>query len=129
MKFTGTHIIGRGRARTLGYPTINLHEINTVLMENGVYAAWATVNNHRFMAALFVGESPTFHDKEKSVELFLIGLEIGDVKKYHLDPLVTSKILVETVSFLRPVIKFATRRELIAHIEKDVKNVTAILSA
>jgi len=129
MKFTGTHVIGRGRARTLGFPTINLHDINTLTIEDGIYAARATIHNVQYKAVLFVGESLTFHDKEKSVELFLIGLKIGDVKKYRLDPLVTSKITVETVQYIRPVIKFANRKELIAHIEKDVKDVVVILSA
>jgi len=126
MKFTGTHIMGRARARTLGYPTINLHNINTVITSDGVYAAWAVINGKRFMAALFVGESPTFKDKEKSVELYLIGLAEGDIKKYQLSPLISSQITVETVQFIRPVIKFASRAELIRQIEADVKEISAI---
>lgn len=128
MKFTGMHIMGRGRARTLGFPTINLHDINTVIMEDGVYATWATINNNRFMAALFVGESPTFKDKEKSVELYLIGLSETDIQKYHLDPLISTQISVETVQYIRPVIKFESRRELIKHIQDDVTQITALLA-
>ncbi len=128
MKFTGTHVIGRKRARTLGFPTINLHDINTFINEDGVYAAWVTIHNHQFMATLFVGDSPTFKDNEKSIELHLIGLKAGDVKKYHLEPLVTSKIAVEIVRYLRPVIKFKTTKELIQSIGNDVKEVTAILA-
>ena len=110
MKFTGTHVIGRKRARTLGFPTINLHDIDTFINEDGVYAAWATIHHHRFMATLFVGESPTFRDKEKTIELYLIGLKKGDIKKYHLEPLVIPKITVEVVRYLRPVIKFKTKK-------------------
>ncbi|MCX6733026.1 MAG: riboflavin kinase [Candidatus Roizmanbacteria bacterium] len=128
MKFSGTHILGRSRARTLGFPTINLHNINTVIMEDGVYAARATVNGTTFKTAMFVGESPTFKDKEKSVELYLIGLVEGDVKKYQLSPLVTTKIFVETVQFVRPVIKFNSRKELIDHIKADVQQVDNILN-
>jgi riboflavin kinase/FMN adenylyltransferase len=127
MKFTGLYTTGRGRARTLGFPTINLHEINTLNTEDGVYAAWVTINDIRFKAALFVGESPTFKDKEKSVELYLIGLTEDDVKKYHLDQLTTTKIFVETIEYLRPVIKFHSREELIQHIKKDVEDISAIL--
>lgn len=129
MKFSGTHILGRSRARTLGFPTINLHDINTVIMEDGVYAAKTTINGVQFNAAMFVGESPTFKDKEKSVELYLIGLVEGDVKKYQLSPLVLTKIFVETVQYLRPVIKFNSRSELIEHIKADIKQATDILNA
>jgi len=127
MKFTGTHILGRGRARTLGYPTINLHNIDTVAIEDGVYAARATINNGQFMVAMFVGESPTFKDKEKSAELYLIGLSEGDVKKYCLTPLIKTRILVETVQYVRPVLKFASREDLIRQIEADVKEIITIL--
>lgn len=129
MKFSGTHVLGRSRARTLGFPTINLHDINTVIMEDGVYAARAIINGTVFKTAMFVGESPTFKDKEKSVELYLIGLNEGDVKKYQLSPLVTSKIFVETVQFMRPVIKFGSRKELIDHIKADIQQIVEILDS
>lgn len=128
MKFTGTHIMGRRRARTLGFPTINLHNINTVKIEDGVYAARVTINENHFIAALFVGESPTFKDKEKSVELYLIGLSEEDIKRFHLDPLISTKISVETVQYIRSVMKFTSREELIKHIEADIKEITAILT-
>lgn len=122
MIFTGNHTLGRARARTLGYPTINLHEINTVIIENGIYAAWATIKSNKFMAALFVGESPTFKDKEKSIEIFLIGL------KENLEPLIRTKITVETIQYIRPVIKFASKVDLIKQITQDVSDITKILS-
>jgi len=128
MKFTGTHIMGRGRARTLGFPTINLHNINTVIMEDGVYATRVVINDNHFIAAMFVGESPTFKDKEKSVELYLIGLSEENIKKYHLDPLVSTKIAVETTHYLRPVIKFNSKEKLIKQINTDVKQITEILT-
>jgi riboflavin kinase/FMN adenylyltransferase len=129
MTFTGMHITGRGRGRALGFPTINLHDINTVIIQDGVYAARATINGTVFMAAMFVGESPTFKEKEKSVELFLIGLGEGDEKKYNLKPLISTKISVETVEYIRPVIKFDSKKELIEHIAQDVKQITEILTA
>lgn len=120
--------MGRGRAHTLGFPTINLHDINTVVIEDGVYAARVTINDNHFIAALYVGESPTFKDKEKTIELHLIGLSEEDIKKYHLDSLITTKISVETVQYVSPVIKFASRKELIQHIEEVMKKITIILT-
>jgi len=129
MRFTGTHTMGRKRARTLGFPTINLHNINTVTIDDGVYAARATINNSQFKAAMFVGESPTFKDKEKTVELYLIGVSDMDIKKHHLDSLISTIISVETVRYIRPVIKFNSRNDLIQQIEKDVKEITTILTS
>lgn len=128
MKFTGTHTMGRKRARTLGYPTINLHNINTVIIDDGVYAARATINDGQFKAAMFVGESPTFKDKEKTVELYLIGLSEEEIRKYHLDPLILTTISVETVRYIRPVIKFNSRNDLIRQIEADVKEIDTVLT-
>lgn len=128
MKFTGTHIMGRKRARTLGFPTINLHNINTLTIEDGIYAAWVTISKEQFMAALFVGESPTFKDKDKSAEIYLIGLSEEDIKKYNLDLLIQTKISVETVRYIRPVIKFSSKEKLIQQIELDVKEIPVILS-
>ena len=128
MKFTGTHVIGRGRARTLGFPTINLHDINTLTVEDGVYAAHVTINNVQFPAALFIGESPTFKDKEKSVELHLIGLSEEDKKTYYLDPLKSTKVVVETVQYVRPVVKYKSKEELILHIGENIQEIKNILS-
>lgn len=121
--------MGRKRARTLGYPTINLQNINTVIIDDGVYAARVMINDHQFKAAMFVGESPTFKDKEKTVELYLIGLSEGEIKKYHLDPLILTTISVETVRYIRPVIKFNSRNDLIRQIEADVKEINTVLAA
>jgi len=129
MNFTGSHIIGRGRARTLGFPTINLHNINTIAVEDGVYAARVTINAVRFIAAMFVGESPTFNDKEKTIELHLVGLTEEDIKKYHLDSFITTKISVETIQYLRPVKKFASRKELIQRIKENVDEVISLFKA
>ena len=121
--------MGRKRARTLGFPTINLHNINTVTIDDGVYAARATINNSQFKAAMFVGESPTFKDKGKTVELYLIGLNEEEIKKYPLDSLISTIISIETVCYIRPVIKFSSRNDLIRQIEVDVKEIGAILDA
>ena len=129
MKFTGTHIQGRGRARTLGFPTINLHNINTLTMEDGVYAAKVTIDNTTYNAALFIGESPTFKDKEKSVELHLIGVTDADIKTHNLSFPITSKISVETVQFMRPVVKYKSKEELIHHISENIQEIQTILSS
>lgn len=127
MKFAGNHTTGHGRAKTLGFSTINLHKITTMAMENGVYAAWATIADRRYKAALFIGESPTFKDKEKSIEVHLIGLDEDETHTFFLDPKKETKISVETVEYLRPVLKFASREKLIVQIKKDVRNIEILL--
>lgn len=128
MIFKGNHTVGRGRARTLGFPTINLHNINTVTIEEGVYAVHATINHSTYDAAMFVGDSPTFKDSEQSVEIHLIDIDASEIKKRHLDKLIASPILVETIQYIRPVMKFKSRDDLIRAIKNDVIETKKILA-
>ena len=127
MIFTGFHTPGKNRGQSLGYPTINLNKINTVLIENGVYAAWVTIATTRFKAALFIGESPTFKDKDKTVELHLIGVSENEIKQYKRANLIPSKITVEIARFIRSVMKFNSRDALITQIGEDVKQILTVL--
>lgn len=52
---------GEQRGRELGYPTANLDPaIEGMLPADGVYAAWATVDDERYGAAVSIGNNPTF---------------------------------------------------------------------
>lgn len=121
MKFTGKPIKGKGRGRSLGYPTINLHDLTWVDIDEGVYAAKATIRGVVYKAALHCGSAPTFRDTEKTVELFLLDTPTITV-------LSTEKITVETCEYLRPIKKFASKKELIAQITKDVARTNALIT-
>ncbi len=114
MKFTGVPTHGKGRGKTLGFPTINLRALSEKNIKDGVYAARVTIRGKEYISAMHCGAVITFGETEKTVELFLL-----DTPEIAVSA--TEKITVETISYLRPVIKFASKEELIVQITKDVE--------
>ncbi len=121
MIFTGYPTPGKGRGRKIGFPTINLNKINTMAMENGVYAAWATLDGKKYRAALFIGTPLTFKDAEQSVELHLIGDQL------IFSELPSHIVRVQTVEFIRPIQKFASPNNLVKQIQDDIHKISTIL--
>jgi len=121
MKFETNQIKGKGRGKVLGFPTINLKVPLGFELRNGIYAVIVTIFNRTYKGALHYGPIPTFKETEKSLEVYLIGLNDFELKDYGF-----KTIKVEVIKYLRPIIKFKTEKELINQIKKDVKTVLAI---
>jgi len=115
-QFSSYQIVGRGRAKTLGFPTINLKIPENFDLKEGVYGVYIFINEIKYLAVLYYGDSPTFDKQKKTLEFFLI-----DSKKI---PESNNKnIKVEIIKYLRPVKKFENKKKLIKQIEVDVKNI------
>ncbi|AEX44476.1 bifunctional riboflavin kinase/FMN adenylyltransferase [Corynebacterium diphtheriae HC01] len=127
----GDVVRGAGRGgKELGFPTANLYFPDSIaLPEDGVYAGWLTVTSSapidgdmvrgvRYPAAISVGHNPTFGDKRRSVESFVLDR--------HAD-LYGHSIVVEFVDRIRPMVKFDGIDELLVAIENDVTQTRAIL--
>ncbi|MBE0430828.1 MAG: bifunctional riboflavin kinase/FAD synthetase [Dehalococcoidia bacterium] len=109
------------RGRILGYPTANLSLMpQQALPGNGIYATVAHLEGKRYPSATSVGIRPTFGDGERRVETHLLGYE-GD--------LYNRELRVEFVRRLRDEERFSSSEELKAQIEKDVREVEAILGS
>ena len=118
MKFQSTHIKGKGRGRPIGFPTINLKIPDDFKLNDGIYASKVNIENKVFVGALHYGSVPTFNESEKSLEIFLLGQDNNELENLN------EKIIkVEIIKYLRPVIKFNSKEELIRQIEKDVKQI------
>jgi len=118
MKFESIHIKGKGRGKLMGFPTINLKIPDNCKLKDGIYAAKVTIENKVFIGALHYGSVPTFNEQEKSLEVFLLGSNISE-----LENLGGKIIKVEIIKYLRPVIKFKSKGELIKQINEDVKKI------
>lgn len=121
MKFSSTQIKGKGRGKLIGFPTINLKIPVNFELEDGIYAAKVNIEDKIFSGALHYGPVPTFNESEKSLEVYLIGL--NDNKLENLEGKI---IKVEIIKYLRPVIKFNSKEELIKQIKEDVINIKKI---
>ena len=108
---------GAGRGRTLGFPTANLEQIETLLPQQGVYAAWCRLPDGDYPTAVNIGPNPTFADLQLKVEAHLIGASAD---------LYGQKLSLEFVSRLRGLKTFASREELQIQIDKDVADTKSL---
>lgn len=123
MKFESTHIKGKGRGKPMGFPTINLKIPDNFELKDGIYAAKVNINKKLFIGALHYGPVPTFNENEQSLEVFLLGSSNNELENLE------GKIIkVEIIKYLRQVIKFNSKEELIEQIKEDVKEIESLIS-
>jgi riboflavin kinase/FMN adenylyltransferase len=114
----GNVVTGFGRGVKLGFPTANIEPEKELLPPAGIYAAFVTVEGKRYMAALNIGEKPTFADYTFTFEAHLLNFE-GDLRGKRLN--------TEFVEKLRDIIKFDSPEMLKKQIAADVEKVKILL--
>lgn len=102
---------GVGRGVTLGFPTANLEQIDTLLPAEGIYAGRAWVNGEPWPAAVHIGPNRTFDENHTKVEAYLLGFS-GD--------LYGRPVEVDFLARLRDIVRFETSERLIAQMNQDV---------
>lgn len=110
-RIRGRVIHGAGRGRTLGYPTANLGQPDTLLPADGIYAGRAFAGGKGWPAAISVGPNPTFGEGAQKVEVYLIGFS-GD--------LYGATVEVDFHAWLREIKRFDAVGQLIAQMNADV---------
>jgi riboflavin kinase/FMN adenylyltransferase len=110
-RIRGTVVAGAGRGATIGFPTANLHGIDTILPAPGVYAGCAQVDKRIWPAAIHIGPNPTFGEQTLKVEVHLIGWQ-GSLAGRMLE--------VDFWVRLRGTERFAGVDELVAQLARDV---------
>ena len=118
---SGTVVKGDQRGRTIGFPTANMSDIQTMLPKDGVYAGETTIEGKSYPVALSVGTKPTFDDNSVSCEAHIIGFE-GEIGHYEW------KLTVTITAWIRNQVKFDTIEALIDAIQKDVERALEIES-
>lgn len=112
---SGEVIRGLGLGRKMGYPTANLDIMGRKLLpKQGVYAAYARVNEERFGAMMFVGVNHLDPDLSYSVEANILDFDrdiYGEV------------IFYEPLAFIRENRAIRSSEELIRQIKIDKKNI------
>ena len=117
----GKVVPGRSRGKTLGFPTANLDLRQDLIMPgDGIYATFAYVEGRQYMAATSIGVRPTFGEKERVVEVYILDYN-GD--------LYDSEIAVEFVRRLRDELRFESAEALVAQVNGDVEQTRHILGA
>jgi riboflavin kinase/FMN adenylyltransferase len=109
---------GARRGRTLGFPTANLADTQTVVPGEGVYAAAAWAEGKAWPAAVNVGANPTFGEVERKVEAHLCGYQ-GD--------LYGQEVALDFVTKLRDTARFPGPEALVAQLSRDVAEAQRIV--
>ncbi len=103
-RIRGTVIHGQGRGNSLGYPTANVGQIDTLLPGEGIYAGRAWIDGRSYATAMSLGSNPTFDESEQKVEAFLLDYQ-GDL--YGLP------IEIDFLARLRDIKRFESPDQLI----------------
>jgi len=103
---------GAKRGRTIGFPTANLEQIETLLPAGGVYAGRAITDDQTWPAAINIGPNPTFGEDHAKVEIHLIGFD---------GPLYDKPLKVDFLARLRDIQRFDSIDQLKTQLAKDVQ--------
>jgi riboflavin kinase/FMN adenylyltransferase len=109
----GTVGSGRQRGRTIGFPTVNLQHIETLLPGDGVFAVRVHRGDETWPGAANIGPNPTFGESAHKVEVHLIGFR-GD--------LLGQTLVVDFLERLRDTRPFAGVAELAEQLHRDVEH-------
>lgn len=114
----GVVVMGDRRGRLLGYPTANLGGLRALPPAKGVYACWASFGGTIHMAAVNIGDRPTF-GRGRSIEAYLLDFQ-GDLYGRELS--------LEFVARLRSDERFESVDALVEQIGRDVDETRHLLS-
>lgn len=111
---SGEVIRGKGIGRTISFPTINLkvHEDYKLIPKIGVYIVKTVIKNKCIHGLLNIGFRPTLNGTDKSVEVYLLGID---------EELYGSHMQIELLHRLRDEVRFESIEELKDQISKDVE--------
>jgi riboflavin kinase / FMN adenylyltransferase len=121
----GRVVRGAQRGRELGFPTANLSQDSEGLIPaDGVYAAWAFVDEVRYPAAVSIGNNPTFDGvAERQVEAYLLSPNFEPVNLELYD----AELELLFVERLRGMAAFDGVDYLVAAMNADVGRAVEIL--
>jgi riboflavin kinase/FMN adenylyltransferase len=119
----GEVVKGMGRGREIGFPTINLtlKEKNKLLPIDGVYAVYFYPDSSKplfYKGVANIGKRPTFGEKERQIEVHLIGIKEVDF------PL--KEVKVDFLQRIRPEKRFPNLEEMRAQIREDIEKAEKI---
>jgi riboflavin kinase / FMN adenylyltransferase len=116
-RIRGLVVHGAARGAKLGFPTANLHGIDTLVPAAGVYAGRALWNGQSWGAAIHVGPIPTFGDGTTRVEAHL--LDFGG-------SLYGQLVELDFLERLREILHFTNSDELCRQMELDIADCRAV---
>lgn len=128
-RLLGSIVSGRGRGRTLGFPTLNMAKPEQVIPAEGVYAGFVEIADdpeslpsasERLPAVFSIGQIRTFEEAHPLlIEAHVLNRTVGDASGKWM--------IMEFVQHLRHQHKFTGPDELAAQIAKDCAQARSVL--
>jgi riboflavin kinase/FMN adenylyltransferase len=116
-EISGTVVRGDGRGRELGIPTANLDQGELLLPADGIYAGTARLPDGRHVpAAISVGTKPTFGERPRTCEAFLLEYD-GPVGEYGWPLALTFE------AWLRDQVRYDSVESMTEQIRRDIDRV------
>ena len=112
-------IKGRGIAKTLGFPTINLE--NADILNNkqeGVYLCRLRLKINEYFGLLYYGPRLVLDETHRIIEIYIIDFEEAEIN---------SSMEFKLLDFIRPVLDFENLESLKVQIDKDFDCARAII--
>ncbi len=119
-RLSGLVCHGAGRGDSLGFPTANLTQPQTLVPAPGVYAGVAVLDSRECPAAVSIGGNPTFDEQACKIEVHVCDWS-GDLYGVILS--------VDLLARIRDLCAFASPSDLKQQIEQDIAVVRARCSA
>ena len=119
--YEGNVVKGRQDGRKMGIPTLNISiPFGKIKIKSGVYVTRTEIGDKKFLSVTNVGSHPTFGDLSFNVETHLIANEEITIQY-------DEKIRVYFYQFIREIVNFRTKDDLIKQIENDKKFAKEVL--
>jgi len=118
--FKGKVIKGSLRGKIIGFPTANILPDYKIEVGEGVYAGYVFYKGKFYKAAINIGAPVTFGEKEKRIEVHIIGFK-ENIYGETLEIFLVKKIRDEKC--------FSSMEELKNALKKDISSVLNILSS
>lgn len=109
--FSGKVFRHLGRGKELGYPTANIRVSDDT--PEGIFICFATIENEKYPALVFVGRPLTFDEYDKKAEVYVLDFD-KSIYEAH--------VFVEAIKKLRENIKFDSEEALIAQMQQDERD-------
>lgn len=109
----GKVVKGKGRGKTLGFPTINFSLNENPEVKHGVYAGTVRFGDVTYPAAIHYGPKPVFQEKDITLEAYLL-------KNITFVPQEGEVVLIK---YVRDIQSFPSPKEMVEQIEKDVEEI------
>lgn len=125
---TGVVVKGKGLAKQLGFPTLNIHipQKEKLVPADGVYHIRAIFDENKYDGVTNIGFAPTIPDKLRAYQMRSIEIHLFDFRGTEVTAL-NKQITVEFFDRLRPEKKFDSLEELKNQIGQDIKKVKSLL--